>query len=462
MLYDILFDYQKKTVDELKDFDSCALFYDVGCGKTYTSLALYENKLIRRLVDRLVVICLVSKIEEWKHDIEKWFPFSKVLVMDGSNRSHDMFKSNNWDICLINFEKTWRTNELLMVGNRTMIVIDESHKIKEPTTKIGKYMKLLSQVTPYKVLLTATPMSQGYIDMYNQLYFLGLTNMSYDAFKKKYCIEQMVYFAGMRPFKKICAYKNTDELDLVIKKYARYHTRTIADELLPEEIVVPIQIDNKYNKILKDRVYKDIVMDKVSRKRLADKSMCSGTIMGKALLNIGCNVDIDTMLAKRDYNDLDRLYQLNTYKLDWVRDFLEGFNERVVIYYLYDHQCDQLYDMITKLKRPCARFNGEYKEKEIFEDNDNAVILVQYKSGSTGLDWLKSSYVEIFYTLPDSYIEFYQAKGRINRVGQTKKPLYYILLAGNDRSADNMNYKALKNMTDFNDEFYAKISEERG
>ena len=81
---------------------------------------------------------------------------------------------------------------------------------------------------------------------------------------------------------------------------------------------------------------------------------------------------------------------------------------------------------------------------------------MQYKSGSTGLDWLKQAYVEIFYTLPDSYIEFYQAKGRINRVGQTKKPLYYILLAGDSKSADNLNYQALKNKTDFNDDFYER------
>ena len=64
MIYDMLFDYQKKTVNALKEYDSCGLFYDVGCGKTITSLALYEDKLVRRLVDKLIVVCLYSKIEE--------------------------------------------------------------------------------------------------------------------------------------------------------------------------------------------------------------------------------------------------------------------------------------------------------------------------------------------------------------------------------------------------------------
>ena len=122
---------------------------------------------------------------------------------------------------------------------------------------------------------------------------------------------------------------------------------------------------------------------------------------------------------------------------------------------MYDHQRDQIYDMITsKLKRPCARYCSEYKEKDIFENNDNAVILVQYKSGSTGVDWLKKSYVGIFYCLPDSYIEFYQAKGRLNRVGQTKKPLYYLLVSKGKYSVDYINYEALMNNKDFNDEWF--------
>ena len=441
MIYDMLFDYQKKTVNALKEYDSCGLFYDVGCGKTITSLALYEDKLIRRLVDKLIVVCLYSKIEEWQKDIEHFFPFSKVLIFDGKDKTLRDFRKGDWDICIINFEKTWRNKDLYLISNRTMIIIDESHKIHDSETKIGKFMKGSETCTPYKIILTATPMSKGYIDIYNQFYFLGLLDMRLNEFKKKYCIEQLVFFPGMKPFKKITGYRNTQDLDLLIQRYTRYHKREIADNMLPEEIVIPIKIDSKYRKIMKDRVYEDIVLDKVSRKRLADKSLCSGTIMGKTLVS-------------ENGEPLNRVYQLNKYKINWIKDFLESFQERVVIYYLYDHQCEQLYNMIRDLDRPCARYNSTYKEQATFENNDNAVLLVQYKSGSTGLDWLKSAYVEIFYTLPDSYIEFYQAKGRINRIGQTHKPLYYILLAGDEKSADNLNYQALLNQEDFTDDFY--------
>ena len=413
---------------------------DVGTGKSITSLALYEQKLLQNKCKKLLIICLCAKLNEWKCDCEKWFPFSKIIILDGKKQSKLDFEYGNFDIAIINFEKTWRNNDLYLVTKDYYIIVDESHKIKESTTKVGKFMKQLGLLTPYKCILTATPMGNGYIDLYNQLYFLGLLDISLTMFKEKYCNEQLVYFPGMKPFRKIVGYKNTDYLDLLINKYARYYERKIDNDLIPSEIMIPFELDKHYNKIAKDRVYEDISLDKVTSKRLGLKSLCSGTLMGKALVDPNGN--------------LDRLYQLNTYKIDWVKAFLEDFKDRVVIFYMYDHQRDQLYDMISKLKRPVARYCADYKEEQIFNENDDAVVIVQYKSGSTGIDWLKQSYVSIFYSLPDSYIDFYQAKGRTNRVGQTKKPLYYLLVTKGKNSVDEINYKALKSKQDFNDEFF--------
>lgn len=441
-MYDLLYPYQQKIFNELKDFDSCGLFMDVGCGKSITSLALADNKMAQGKVRKLIIVCLHAKMLEWKIDCEKYFPFYKTCVMDGKTKSIRQFRKYDWDILIINFEKVWRTDRLInFINPETMIIVDESHKIKEHTTKVGKYMTMISQLTPYKIILTATPMGNGYIDLYNQLKFLGLMNYSYKFFEDRYCVTQLMYFPNSRPFKKVVRYKNEWEIEAIVKKYCRYYQRKIDDDLVPSEIVVPIKIDEKYNKIARDRVYKDIVLDKTSRKRLGLKSLCSGTIMGKTL--------VDT-----EGESLDRLYQLNTYKLDWVKSFIEDFKERVVIFYQYEHQRQQLEELCKKMKRCVASYCGDIKEDNIFKEHDDCVILVQYKSGATGVDWLKLSYVAIFYCLPDGYIEFKQAKGRLNRIGQTKKPLYYILVSEGAKSVDKLNYKALQENTDFNDIFF--------
>lgn len=441
MIYDILYPYQKQIVDSLKVHNSSGLFTDTGTGKSYMSMALYQDKLHKGLVNKCIIICLLGKVEEWERDFKKFQPFDRILIMDGKAKTMQKYRRGEWDVCIINFERTWRTPDLLVyTDQKTMIIIDESHKIKESNTKQGEFIASLGMLTPYKLILTATPMGNGYVDLYNQFYFLGLLNMSKKQFDEMFVVYTLVAIPGARPFRKIAYYKNTKILDDLSNKYCYFYERPVNEEMLPSEIQIDIKLDKLYNKIAKDRVYQDIVLDSVSSKRLGLKSLCSGTIMGKTLL--------------KQENDNERIYQLNKNKIEWVKTFLEAFNDRVVIFYQYTHQMEQLYDEIKKTKRNVARYNAEYKEKDIFLNNNDCVILVQYKSGGTGIDWLKNSYVGIFYSLPDSYIEYYQAKGRIDRNGQNKKPLFYMLVSEGSKSVDKLNYDALKNKQDFTDDYF--------
>ena len=72
-------------------------------------------------------------------------------------------------------------------------------------------------------------------------------------------------------------------------------------------------------------------------------------------------------------------------------------------------------------------YNGTTKDTYNFENEDDAVILVNYNSGGTGINWLSTAYVGVFYTPPESYLVFEQARKRLDRIGQTKKPLFYKL-----------------------------------
>lgn len=440
MIYDVLYPYQKKIVDALKDNNSSGLFTDTGTGKSYMSMALYQDKLHKGLVNKCLIICLLGKVEEWERDFKKFQPFDRILILDGKKETMKEYRKGNWDVCIINFERTWRTEDLLIyTDEHTMIIIDESHKIKESKTKQGDFISKLGMLTPFKLILTATPMGNGYVDIYNQFYFLGLINMSKKQFDDMFVVYKMVFIPGSKPFKKVDFYKNTKILDDLSSKYCYFYERPIDEDMLPSEIQIDIKLDKLYNKIAKERVYEDIVLDNISSKRLALKSLCSGSLMGKTLID-----------------KEDRIYQLNTNKIDWVKTFLETFNDRVVIFYNYTHQMEQLFDEIKKTKRNVARYNAEFKEKDVFLNNKDCVILVQYKSGGTGIDWLKNSYVGIFYSLPDSYIEYYQAKGRIDRNGQSKKPLFYMLVSSGCNSADKLNYDALKNKQDFNDDYFER------
>ena len=100
-------------------------------------------------------------------------------------------------------------------------------------------------------------------------------------------------------------------------------------------------------------------------------------------------------------------------------------NEKIVIFYNYQWEYVMLTKLMDKLKRPCGSYNGSVKHLEPFEENENGVVLAQYKSASTGINNFVISNVTVFNSMPLSSTEYMQAKGRTDRHGQNKTPLYY-------------------------------------
>ena len=207
-----LFDYQQKIVD-LQTNPASALFMDMGTGKTVTSLALFK----KWKCPKILIICLVSKLEDWKKDLMSECSVEGIILDKGS-KSNMCTVDTNPNAMIINFESAWRCHNLLQwVDKDTFVLIDESHKIKTHNSKIGKFCDKLSKRTPYKVILTGTPQSKGYIDYYSQLKFVDILKMSYKDFCNKYCVYQQMKFNGY-PFNKLVGYQNTDELDKIMKE----------------------------------------------------------------------------------------------------------------------------------------------------------------------------------------------------------------------------------------------------
>ena len=92
----------------------------MGTGKTITSLKIAE----KWKCEKLLVVCLKSKIQDWIDEIEEETYFIKGEYM------------------VINFESVWRSTKAIdFCDSKTMIIVDESHKIKNPKSKVSQYMR---------------------------------------------------------------------------------------------------------------------------------------------------------------------------------------------------------------------------------------------------------------------------------------------------------------------------------
>lgn len=389
-------------------------------------------------------------LEEWKREFESQVGGKALVFHDlrrKAKREHKTIAQYIWshdvECVVMNYEMVWRVDDYSWLNERSMIIADESHRFKNPSTRIGRHMKFLKVKTDYKMCLTGTPQSQGYIDYYNQLYFLDMIDMTLAEFKKRYCVYKLKEYRGVR-VNELVGYKNVDEFeDNYISQCELLKLERVYDEEIAYNYV-ELPVTREYKRVMKDRVIYYDENDEVvtSRKEIKSKMKDEDSVVtGYQLLdNPGA------------YRFGLRSLLNNRHKQEWMRDFLMDYDKRVVIFYNYIHELETLREICRKLDRPVGEYHGESKHLDPFKDYENGVALVNYKSGSYGINDLVVSNVFVAYSPTDNYLEWEQSKKRIDRDGQQNTPIYYFLESG----LESRIYESLKNGKNFDDRVFVE------
>jgi len=158
-----------------------------GAGKTSIVYAAYvylkslpEND--PRHVDRLLVIGPLSSFAPWEGEYEACFgakPSSQRLSGDTTiqriHKEQHLFSTNPAELTLIfHGGVDSLQNEIIsfLKNNKTMVVVDEAHRIKNPEGVWGKSVVEISKEAVARIILTGTPVPNGYEDLFNLFQFL--------------------------------------------------------------------------------------------------------------------------------------------------------------------------------------------------------------------------------------------------------------------------------------------------
>ena len=447
-----LYKYQQEVVDRATE--STALFWDMGLGKTITSLEIFKKFYDKKEIDNLFVMCPISMIDEWCREFENQLGLKAIKYKDLINLAYKSrvdiityMKNTGIHCVVLNYDMVWRVNDYHWISDRWMLICDESHRIKNPNSKIGKYMKFLKVRTKYKICLTGTPQSQGYIDYYNQLYFLDKYDMSLNFFKDRYCLYENKVFNGIK-IKQLAGYKNVGEFENIYLARCEFlKIQRVYDDIIKYH-TVEIPTTNEYQRVLKDKV---IYFDR-DGKVVSNRIEIDEYLKGEGSSIIEEHKYLDNPGA---YRYGLRMLLNSEYKLKWIEDFLDGYDKRVVIFYNYNVELESLKKLLEKIKRPYSVYNGEEKDFTNFKKNENGVCLCNYQSGSVGINDLVVSNIFIAYSPSDNYINWEQAKKRIDRHGQEHTPIYYFLSSG----LENRIYHSLSVGKNFDDRVFVEEME---
>lgn len=420
-----LFDYQQEAIENFKD--KPLNLSDVGTGKSYMSIGSY----IKSECTKLLVICLAPKVLDFTEDARD-FGFTVTPLNKGTKKNRELLSDSNH--VAISFESSWRLTELLKwVDKDTFIIIDESHKVGVSKSKVTKFVMQLSKTAKYTYLCTATPVSNGKLEnWYSQLYIANVFRKPKKEFEQLFVIKQMRQMGSMR-FMDIVGYQNEHLLQQMIDDASVNYKRDKG--YLPQDYVYKTKKPAMYNKLKKQRMYQ--AEEAPFNPELIELDNSSKLFNSLRQVSHGFLYGINKQVSKEPFERLEAILETHN-------------DERVVIFYNYKWECLMLGRLLDKLKRPYGTYNGAVKDLRPFKDNENGVVLAQYKSASTGINDFVISNVMIFNSLPLSSTEYLQARGRIDRHKQTRTPLYYTIVP--DTPIEKKIFDTVTNGEDFTED----------
>lgn len=477
MIYKMLFDWQKKVVDKFVSRKSFGLFLDMGTGKTPISLAFAEQNECTKVI----IVTINPKALESKDVDDSWFGWASKSKMnytlndkwekDFGKLSHDVFVINYESLFKRTKEKrvrlTLRDNVMTFiqscVGHNVAIIIDESHKMKSlssmQTKSINEIRKLLRAKAKnvYSYLLTGTPFTKGYIDLYSQLKFLGYPRTK-GHFIDRYC--ELGNVPGLLGWQQpIVGYKNLSELFDVIHHFAiTIKSDEISD--LPEQIHVQhkLPMSHDFKMFLSEKAIGETVLEYYAHRKIKP----SVADLHKYSVRTKVNNPFYRNIAHPDLKWLAdtsgtmwlRARQLSIgfqgnssesvwfdkRRIDRLHSFLQANEDNYLIFYNYTPELLELYQVCDKLGYNIDVYCGEVKSLHFYETyrsqteseklvNNKNVIIANFASGSTGMNWQHYSKCIIF-SIP-LYKDYEQAIKRIHRTGQKETTVYHWFIQSN-------------------------------
>ena len=431
-----MFDYQREGVKWLINNPNSLLLDRPGLGKSLQIIYTAEELKQQKEVEHCLIICGINALKSnWKREIQKHSNLDCVVIGERINskgrvvyapvkeRAEQLYNKIDEFFVIINIESI-RDNTVIDAirnskNNFDIIVLDECHKAKSPTSDQGKNLLKLAKVGRYHYGLTGTVLVNSPLDAYVPLKFIGEEKSTYTNFKNYYCV-----FGSMFGHQQIIGFKNIGELKSQIATCSLRRTKDLLS--LPPKVIVPeyIDLDDEQMKFYSN--IQDGVLDEVNKVEIKKSSLLG------LVTRLRQAATCPTVLTDK--------YMKNV-KLERAMDLIEEIvsnGEKVIVFSTFKEPLYQLLSSLRANKYDGALLcTGDQPDSEIdsniklFQEEPGCnIILCTTSRMGTGLTLTAASY-EIFIDSNWTFRLEEQCEDRAHRVGTTKSVIIYKLIAKN-------------------------------
>ncbi len=388
-----------------------ALFNEMGTGKSklYIDISNYHYSCDN--IDKVIYFAPPTTLDNFKNELKLW---------QSSNL--------NWEILSIHVLSLKSADDIIEkynINNKTMIIIDESHRIKNIDSNMGNRAFILGTKTDFKIIGTGTSAPNNPLDLIGQFRFLTpqYYNMSKNHLKKAY----------LRVGDKGIIFGVKDPLEILNQSNPYTYSIQKKDCLdLPDKVF--------YKKYANNNKLKDFIdeINKVNNTQFLDEK---GSLMGY----------LQNLRKLATGRDLDGNIVIENPKIQILKELLEDIpdNQKVIIWHnLYI----ELEDILKAIKDNFVLLNGEQNNKEKaeaiynFKHGDKKYLIATQSTGGVGLNFTEAT-INIYFSNSFNLIDRLQSESRSHRIGQQEQLIIYDII--NLGSIDTKILKSLERKEDF-------------
>ena len=404
------------------------LLLDVpGLGKSLQAICIAQERKRLNGIEHCLIICGVNTLKtNWVKEIQthsnltcrilgqKTNSKGNIVIGGVKDRISQLQEKIDEFFVITNIESL-RDDDLLkaiQTGSNKfdMVVVDEIHACKSPTSQQGK--NLLKLKAKYKIGMTGTLLLNDPLDCYVPMKWIGADRSTYTNFKYYYC-----NFGG--PFNNIpMGYKNLDVLKDQLQDYSIRRTKDLLD--LPEKTVINEFVDmaedhKKFYTNIKNGIVQQV--DKVHLSTANLLSLVSRLRQATVLPQILTSEQVEP-------SKILRAVQL-------VGEIVQNGN-KVVVFSTFKDSARYIFNLLQDYKPLLC--TGDQKDSQIQEaiqkfqtDDENKVMVATWQKMGTGVTLTQASYA-IFLDTPWTSGVYEQAQDRIHRIGSTSPVFIYNLI----------------------------------
>ena len=414
------FAYQVAAVEAIRDLEYAAILHEQGLGKTKIGIDLGLLWLSSDQVDSVLIVTKKGLVQNWRDEIRQ-HTYLEPRVLDQDRRGNFYGFNSPARLFLTHYEvvrSEARRFALFLKTRRVAVILDEAHKVKNPSSSITKVLFDLACGFKRRVIMTGTPVANRPFDLWAQIYFLdhgAALGKDYSSFKADLDLSNDLW----RDKPKAAAFE--DQLALVferIRPFSVRETKASAGISLPDKQFKNLLVDlEDRQQEIYQRYRKELgaVVVREGRALLDDAEEVL-----KRLLRL-VQVASNPRLVDHAYHAMPAKYPVLLQLIEEATDT----GEKVIVWTAFTDNVDWLAKKLRDFGavRVHGKLGIEDRNRSIqrFKSDGECKILVATPGAAKEGLTLTAANHAVFYDRSFSLDDYLQAQDRIHRISQKKR-----------------------------------------